>query len=329
MRKILLVALTAAAMVSCSENEGFENENTVNRIKFGTVVKTGTKTLVATTENFSKFTVSAYKTTDEMGGTVQLNTGFMDDIEVDKSSGEWKYEGDYYWPISGKLQFFATSPAQTLDVTTAAGYPKFEYTVKAVDSQEDLVAANVINQVKSESAISLPFQHLLTQVNFTIKGDVADFIYTVSKLVIKGAKDKATFTFDGSSTVGAWSNLAESVSGVTYEYTGTPVSVTPTAAEPDAFTAFEQSPQGLQLLYPLQIRNRTLQNGRTHSEGRGRRPHARMPHGSGLIRRQNYGKICYQAFASADPDHAFGMCHRVRADACRPRQRRGSGRLQL
>ena len=26
MRKILLVALTAAAMVSCSENEGFENE---------------------------------------------------------------------------------------------------------------------------------------------------------------------------------------------------------------------------------------------------------------------------------------------------------------
>ena len=92
MRKILLVALTAAAMVGCSENEGFENENTVNRIKFGTVVKTGTRTLVATTENFSKFTVSAYKTTDEMGGTVQLNTGFMDDIEVDKSSGEWKYK---------------------------------------------------------------------------------------------------------------------------------------------------------------------------------------------------------------------------------------------
>ena len=28
------------------------------------------------------------------------------------------------------------------------------------------------------------------RVNFTIKGDVADFIYTVSKLVIKGAKDR-------------------------------------------------------------------------------------------------------------------------------------------
>lgn len=87
-------------------------------------------------------------------------------------------------------------------------------------------------------------------MNFTIKGDVADFIYTVSKLVIKGAKDKATFTFDGSSTVGAWSNLAESASGVTYEYTGTPVSVTPTAAEPEAFAAFETSGNALFMLMP-------------------------------------------------------------------------------
>ena len=32
MRKILLVALAAAAMVSCSENEEFENGSTANRI---------------------------------------------------------------------------------------------------------------------------------------------------------------------------------------------------------------------------------------------------------------------------------------------------------
>ena len=102
MRKILLVALAAAAMVSCSENEEFENGSTANRIQFGTVVKTGTKALVATTENFSAFTVSAYKTTDVMGPTVQLSTGFMDDVEVTKPSAEWQYAGNYYWPISGK-----------------------------------------------------------------------------------------------------------------------------------------------------------------------------------------------------------------------------------
>ncbi len=96
MRKILLVALAAAAMVSCSENEEFENGSTANRIQFGTVVKTGTKALVATTENFSAFTVSAYKTTDVMGPTVQLSTGFMDDVEVTKPSAEWQYAGNYY-----------------------------------------------------------------------------------------------------------------------------------------------------------------------------------------------------------------------------------------
>ena len=62
--------------------------------------------------------------------------------------------------------------------------------------------------------------------------------------------------------MGAWSNLAESASGVTYEYTGTPVSITPTAAEPDAFTAFETSGNALFMLMPqddLILRSLTLQ----------------------------------------------------------------------
>ncbi len=50
--------------------------------------------------------------------------------------------------------------------------------------------------------------------------------------------------------MGAWSNLAESASGVTYEYTGTPVSVTPTAAEPEAFAAFELFGNALFMLMP-------------------------------------------------------------------------------
>lgn len=248
MKKILLVALAAVAMASCSENEEFENVSTTNQIKFGTVVKAGTKAEVITAGNLKTFTVNAYKTTAGMGTDVQLSTGFMDNVEVTKSPSEWQYTGNYYWPSSGKLQFFATSPAQTLDITTA-GYPKFEYTVKAVTGQEDLVAANVINQIKSESAITLPFQHLLTQVNFSIKGSTPDFTYTVSKLVIKGAKDKATFTFDGSATVGAWSSLVESVSGVTYEYAGT-VTVTPTTADPNASASFETAGNALFMLMP-------------------------------------------------------------------------------
>lgn len=258
MKKILWVALAAVAMVSCAENEEFEYESTKAEITFGTVVKAGTKAVVTTTENFTTFTVSAYKTADAMGTDVQLSTGFMDDVEVTKPATEWLYTGTRYWPVSGKLQFFATSPAQTLDVATTAGYPTFDYTVKAVADQEDLVAANVIDQVKSETALSLPFQHLLTQVNFTIKGDAADFIYTVSKLVIKGVKDKATFTFDGTSSVGDWGNLAESAAGVTYEYAGTPVSVTTTTADTGASASFETSGNALFMLMPQDLTGVTL-----------------------------------------------------------------------
>lgn len=51
MKKILLVALAAVAMASCSENEEFENVSTTNQIKFGTVVKAGTKAEVITAGN--------------------------------------------------------------------------------------------------------------------------------------------------------------------------------------------------------------------------------------------------------------------------------------
>lgn len=63
------------------------------------------------------------------------------------------------------------------------------------------------------------------------------------------AKDKATFTFDGSATVGAWSSLVESVSGVTYEYAGT-VTVTPTTADSNASASFETAGNALFMLMP-------------------------------------------------------------------------------
>lgn len=202
MKKILLVALAAAAMVGCSQNEEIENEAQKAEIKIGTIVKAGTKALITDDSNFAAFTVHGYKTAAAMSAETQLATGFIDNEALLKSN-EWALSKTYYWPATGFVQFFATSPARVLDITTKAGYPTFEYTVNPVASQEDLVAAYVKDQTKSKDMITLPFAHLLTQVNFSIKGDTKDFTYTVSKLVIKGAKDKATFTFNGTTT-GSW-----------------------------------------------------------------------------------------------------------------------------
>lgn len=246
MKKILFVALAAATMMSCTENEVIENAGNKAAIDFGTVVKNGTRAAVTTNDNFEKFTVNGYKTEGAMGDAVVLKTGFIDNLELTKTAG-WKYTDTYYWPLKGNVQFFATSPAQSLTLPAAGGYPTFDYTIKAEASQEDLVAANVMNATKATGAVVLPFQHLLTQVNFSIKGKTPDFTYTVSKLVIKGAKNAGTFKFNGTGTVGAWSSLATTAD---YTFTGTktvaPVKDEATPSE----TKFEDAGNALFMLMP-------------------------------------------------------------------------------
>lgn len=76
---------------------------------------------------------------------------------------------------------FGTSPAQTLNIT-AEGYPTFEYAVKDVATQEDLVAANLINKDRTSGELILPFQHLLTQVNFPLKVILQDLRILLQRL---------------------------------------------------------------------------------------------------------------------------------------------------
>lgn len=217
MKKILLVALAAAAMVGCSQNEEIENAGQKAEIKIGAVVGVNTKAVIVENDKFTAFKVFAYKTTDKMASAGALTT-FMDGVNVTKNP-EWSYTGGpYYWPATGYVQFFSVVPETTL--TVGSGYPKFDYTVGKIDDQKDLIAANLIDKDKSTGAIQLPFNHLLTQVNFSIAGD-KDFTYTLTSLELVGVKDKGTFTFNGSATAGSWSaQVASSPTPTEYKYVG-------------------------------------------------------------------------------------------------------------
>lgn len=259
MKKILLAAVAALAIVGCTQNEEIENVGNKAEINFGTIVKAGTRVAVTSNTNFKEFTVSGYKTVGDMSTTPQLAVGFMDNLLVKKSeSGNtWGYTGTFYWPITGKVQFFATSPAQPLIIETP-GYPSFPYQIKVAASQEDLVAANLINQTKIDNAIVLAFQHLLTQVNFSIKGDTPDFTYTVTALKLKGINDKATFKFDGTNTIGSWSELAASAADLAYTYSGSVV-VAPTTGDAGKTTKFETDNNALFMLMPQTLSGATLE----------------------------------------------------------------------
>lgn len=247
MKKFMFAAMAALAITSCSQNEEVDAPASKAEISFGTIVRTSTKAVVATTSNLEEFTVSGFKTVDAMGAGVTLAAGFMDDVKVTKKGEKWE-SSTFYWPLTGKVQFFATAPAQTLDIQSS-GYPKFEYTVGTTDTQNDLVAANLIDKDKTNGAVVLPFQHLLTQVNFSIKGDMKDFTYTVTGLELTGVKDKGTFTFDGTDNVGSWGTVTASGVNLTYSYSGSVV-VAPTTAEPGLTKKIETEGNALFMLMP-------------------------------------------------------------------------------
>lgn len=224
MKKILFLAMAAAAMVSCSQNEEFENAGQKAEVKFGAIVKSSTRATIVKNADFKKFTVYGFKTGDKMTTTpAPTRTAFMDGVTVtkDATTSKWGYTGNpYYWPTTGYVQFFSVVPAPAAGIAVGDGYPSFDYTVPVIGDQEDLLAANLTDKDKTAGDLQLPFNHLLTQVNFSIKGENG-FTYTLTELELIGVKDKGTFTFDGTATAGGWSGHTVSATPSTvYKYTG-------------------------------------------------------------------------------------------------------------
>lgn len=258
MKKILLAVTAALAITGCSQNEEFEKIGQNSEINFGTIVGNSTRADIVTQDNFESFTVNGFRTTGAMSTNPQLAAGFMDNVLVTKEAGSdnWGMEKTYYWPTTGYVQFFATSPARTL-VLTSAGYPTFEYTVGAIDTQSDLLVANQIDKEKSSidaNGVILPFKHALTQVNFSVKGDTKDITYKISELSIAGVKDKGVFAFDGTDGAGSWTSTSSSTPAINYTYKpATPVEFTVTNPSTDTATQLDEANKSLFMLLPQTV----------------------------------------------------------------------------
>lgn len=253
MKKVLLVTVVAAmAFTSCSQNEEFENAGQNAEISFNSIISKSARAAIVENDDFKSFTVNGYRTIKVLTADSLLKAGFMDNVPVAKNGNNWEQTGTFYWPATAYVSFFATSPAQTLNIASQ-GYPKFEYTVGDIDSQADLLAANLINQTKSDNKVTLGFRHLLTQVNFSIKGDTKDFKYVISKLKISGVSSTATYSFDGNeSTVGSWGNQGNA--DQSYEYTfSTPKEITVT--DLNVSTKLEVDKSSLFMLIPQTLTN--------------------------------------------------------------------------
>lgn len=206
MKKILLAAVAALAIVGCTQNEEIENVGNKAEINFGTIVSKTTRAAVTTIDSLQKsgFTVYAYNTGEtKMNGVVAkgLGTPFMDGA-VATYTTKWELAGGpYYWPFNGYVQFFAyaTDASATYKLNDSDIYPTITYTINNdASKQKDFVVAQLYNQEKTESAVQLPFLHALTQVNFSAKGSNVDLKYTISSISIEGVANTGIYSFANS-----------------------------------------------------------------------------------------------------------------------------------
>lgn len=200
MKKILFLAMVAAALVGCSQNEEFENAGQKAEIKFQSVIKAGTKAAAITDlTGTAGFKVSAYNTGATESGAV-LETPFINDEIVSYKDAKWNIAGGpYYWPMDANVQFFGylNVANATYSLDANAKYPKVAYTIAAAAAdQEDFVVAKLEGQKKADGAITLPFTHALTQVNFSVKAGNTALTYKVSDIKISGLYGKGTYSFE-------------------------------------------------------------------------------------------------------------------------------------
>lgn len=216
MKKLFLFAAIAAiGFASCSE-ENFDgnNGNSSKKIQFKTMVGKNNN-LKVTESNTATLKTTGFKVTalntaaENFDGSKAYTTEF-NQLAVTHDGSNWIYTGDYYWPETDKLSFFAYAgddAGVSSFTATTPGFPYFTYTVNAdASSQKDLLAINSLNNVDpgaTNTPLALAFKHILTQVNFSLKGQVTTLQYDIKKIEIKSAKSVGTYTYNA--TTGVWS----------------------------------------------------------------------------------------------------------------------------
>jgi hypothetical protein len=105
--------------------------------------------------------------------------------------GEWALDNTYYWPSNGSVNFIAytSSDAITYDSDTN----KLSYTLPdRVEDQKDLLLATT--EALSSGEVDLSFQHICSQLTFTLADDLPNGV--IQEIKLSGIKYKGEYDID-------------------------------------------------------------------------------------------------------------------------------------
>lgn len=177
MKRILLSILFVTAVISCNKNDNdivSMPKDESGAIRFGVSELMATKVVSESTENTvvaSGFNVAGV-TSDDVTYFNELATLTGQFYETARK---------YYYPHGKSMDFYACHPVNR-EISVVAGVASVEY---SHSKYEDLIAAKVVDVEPRERAVTFIFNHVLSQLIFTVKGSDAHCTYVLKSLTVK------------------------------------------------------------------------------------------------------------------------------------------------
>ncbi|GHV12086.1 hypothetical protein FACS1894162_7970 [Bacteroidia bacterium] len=183
-------------------------------ISFKTFADKQLRASVTTASSMTSFTTSAWS---HPAATPTVYDGYvLNGVTVTRGEEDgagvnnWEYFPKAGWPATGEVDFFAYSPASSVNIVTglkstaatpAAGGPEIVYTVPGwdgggtltVDQQEDfLVTKSVDLTYTSSPTVQLNFKHALSRIVFKAQNQNQYKTYVIKELALSNLKSKGT-----------------------------------------------------------------------------------------------------------------------------------------
>lgn len=206
-KSFLMLGLAVAAMTSCTNDEVMEvNQN--NLIKFESFVNKSTRAVTETTDaGLAQFYVlGGYGTgvyTNVFNNIAFVKDGSTSTWKPSESRDEAEWTANVY-------RFAAYANNNSSDVLSPTfNADGLKFTDYEVSDDKDLVAAlsgEVDNSNLQNSAVTLTFKHMLSQVKFTFKNTDTSHTMSVSNISVSNVNNKGTGTLTSSGIF--WTGLS-------------------------------------------------------------------------------------------------------------------------
>ncbi|GHT00983.1 hypothetical protein AGMMS49525_00570 [Bacteroidia bacterium] len=212
-----LVALSSSCATDLYQSNPVQSSSP--EISFKTFADKQLRASVTTAGAMTSFTTSAWSHTNGAVSAANPYNGYvLNGVTVTRGEADgagtnnWDYFPKASWPVRDSVDFFAYSPASSVNVTTGlkkdvstvptppATGPEIKYTVpgwvgdsRPIDQQEDfMVTKSVDLTFASSPTVQLNFKHALSRIVFKAQNQNKNKTYVIKELALSKLKSKGT-----------------------------------------------------------------------------------------------------------------------------------------